>query len=181
MVRYAIFALVFGLAALPSAMRAQQTAPMSDGDYLAKIKGAAPAGVVSGATVIRVGKDGSMRMLQTGANGFTCMMLDPATPMCADRNAMAWAHAMMTHASPPAALGFVYMLAGDDGASNTDPAATAPSPTNHWIKSGPHVMLVGPAVTTMGYPMSADPDPTKPYVMWANTPYAHLMIPISVP
>jgi hypothetical protein len=29
-----------------------------------------------------------------------------------------------------------------------------------------------------GYPTSADPDTTKPYVMWAGTPYAHLMIPM---
>jgi len=33
-------------------------------------------------------------------------------------------------------------------------------------------------VKTMGYPMSANPDTTKPYVMWPDTPYAHLMLPI---
>jgi hypothetical protein len=73
----------------------------------------------------------------------------------------------------------MYMLSGDSGASNTDPYATAQTTTNHWIKTGPHVMIVGPAVMSMGYPATADPDPTKPYVMWANTPYAHLMIPVS--
>ena len=30
----------------------------------------------------------------------------------------------------------------------------------------------------MGYPMTADADPAKPYVMWPDTPYAHLMIPV---
>ena len=29
-----------------------------------------------------------------------------------------------------------------------------------------------------GYPESADSDTTKPYVMWAGTPYKHLMIPV---
>jgi len=29
-----------------------------------------------------------------------------------------------------------------------------------------------------GYPESPTPDTTKPYVMWAGTPYAHLMIPV---
>jgi len=39
-------------------------------------------------------------------------------------------------------------------------------------------MIVGPSAKAMGYPMTADADPTKPYVMWAGTPYAHLMIPV---
>jgi hypothetical protein len=107
------------------------------------------------------------------------MMYNPSTPMCADHNAMLWAQALMGHtAPPPNSVGFVYMLAGDDGASNTDPYARAQTSDNHWIKTGPHVMIVGPSVKTMGYPMTADADPSRPFVMWANTPYAHLMIPV---
>ena len=30
--------------------------------------------------------------------------------------------------------GFIYMLAGDTGASNTDPYATAKTADNHWIR-----------------------------------------------
>jgi hypothetical protein len=71
------------------------------------------------------------------------------------------------------------MLAGDNGASNTDPYATAPTDGNHWVKTGPHVMIVGPSAKTMGYPTTSDADPTNPYVMWSGTPYAHLMIPVS--
>lgn len=73
----------------------------------------------------------------------------------------------------------MYMLGGDGGISNTDPYATAQTSTNHWVKTGPHVMIVGPAVKTIGYPMTADPDPSRPYVMWPDTPYAHLMVPVS--
>jgi hypothetical protein len=40
-------------------------------------------------------------------------------------------------------------------------------------------MIVGPSAKTMGYPTTADADPTNPYVMWSGTPYAHLMIPVS--
>jgi hypothetical protein len=29
-----------------------------------------------------------------------------------------------------------------------------------------------------GYPRDAKADPTKPYVMWAGTPYEHLMLPV---
>jgi hypothetical protein len=40
-------------------------------------------------------------------------------------------------------------------------------------------MIVGAAASTMaGYPRNADPDPTKPHVMWSGSPYEHLMIPV---
>lgn len=179
MLRYTFLGLVVALALSTAPAYAQQMGTLSDSDYIAKIKTGAPAGVVTGATIVQMQPGGTMRTIQTGSNGFTCMMLDPATPMCADQNAMAWAHAYMTHAAPPNSVGFVYMLAGDDGASNTDPYAKGPAPGNHWVKTGPHVMIVGPLASSMGYPATADPDPTKPYVMWQGTPYAHVMIPVS--
>ncbi len=178
--------IVFGVAVaivmivVPTSVQAQQMGAMSDSDYMAKVMTAAPAPVVKGATIEQMQKDGTMRTLQTGANGFTCMVTG-GNSMCLDNNAMQWAHAWMTHTTPPDSVGFVYMLSGDNGASNTDPYATAPGNGNHWVTTGPHVMMVGSSVKTMGYPMTADPDSTKPYVMWANTPYAHLMIPVSPP
>jgi hypothetical protein len=43
-------------------------------------------------------------------------------------------------------------------------------------------MIVGAAAKTMeasgSYQRTADPDPTKPYIMWPGNPYAHLMIPV---
>lgn len=40
-------------------------------------------------------------------------------------------------------------------------------------------MIAGPdAAALAGYPSGPDPDTAKPYVMWAGTPYAHLMIPM---
>jgi hypothetical protein len=45
--------------------------------------------------------------------------------------------------------------------------------------TGPHIVIVGPAVGTMeGYPRGADPDTSIPYVMWSGTPYEHLRVPI---
>jgi hypothetical protein len=172
-------AIAVALVAAPTGIQAQQMGTMSDSDYVAKIMSAAPASVVKGATIVQMQKGGTMRTLQTGANGFTCMIAGANDAMCADSNAMEWARAWMTHSAPPDKVGFVYMLAGDNGASNTDPYATAPAADNHWVKTGPHVMIVGPSAKTMGYPMTPDADPTKPYVMWARTPYAHLMIPVS--
>ncbi len=40
--------------------------------------------------------------------------------------------------------------------------------------------MVFGTVKEMGYPTGPDADPSKPYVMWAGTPYAHLMIPVAV-
>jgi hypothetical protein len=77
-------------------------------------------------------------------------------------------------------FGFIYMLNGDNGASNTDPYATEETADNNWIKTGSHVMIVGAEAKSMmqGYPRDAKPDPTKPYMMWPGTPYEHLMLPV---
>ena len=100
--------------------------------------------------------------------------------MCADESAMEWAKAWKSKGPAPQKLGFIYMLNGDNGASNTDPFATEENRDNNWIKTGSHVMIVGAEAKSMmqGYPRDAKPDPTKPYVMWPGTPYEHLMLPV---
>lgn len=71
------------------------------------------------------------------------------------------------------------MLTGETDASNTDPYATAPSVANHWIETGPHVMIVGGGASFLAlYPRGADPHAGSPYAMWAGTPYEHLMVPV---
>lgn len=166
------------LALTPAAQAQQQPAAGADADYVAKMMTAAPPAVVKGATIVAMDKSGAMRTVQQGTNDFTCTAVPDGTPMCVDKNGWQWMSSMMTHKSPPNTVGFAYMLAGDNGASNTDPAATAATPMNHWIKTGPHVMILGPAAKSLGYPRTPDADPTKPYVMWAGTPYEHVMIPV---
>jgi hypothetical protein len=150
----------------------------SDAAYIAKALTAAPAAVGKDAGVVRIGQDGNMQMLRDSKNGFTCMVM-LGDVMCADANSMAFFDATMKKQTPPQKLGLTYMLRGDQGASNTDPAATGKTADNHWVVTGPHIMLVGAAVKDLGLSDSADADPTKPYLMWANTPYAHAMIPVS--
>ena len=76
--------------------------------------------------------------------------------------------------------GWAAQPTGDNPAGRIDnPHSTGPSPGGAWIDTGPHVMIVGPAVGRMaGYPRGVQPDTTQPYVMWPGTPYEHLMIPI---
>ena len=156
----------------------------SDAQLIASAQRAAPAKVSKDATIVAMDADGKMRTLRQGTNGFTCMADSPATPgpdpMCMDKNAFAWAGAWMAHKDPPQGkVGFMYMLEGGTDASNTDPFATKPSASNHWVKTGPHIMVVGADASFYdSYPKSPDPDTTQPYVMWAGTPYQHLMAPV---
>jgi hypothetical protein len=151
--------------------------PTSEAAYVAKVKTAAPEQIVSKASII-IMQDGKPRSLQTGTNGFTCLIGNDGTPLCADENGMAWLNAIVAKSDPPNKIGFIYMLAGDTGTSNHDPYQRASH--QHWVQTGPHVMIVGPTVREMGgYPRSADvPDPSQPYVMFPGTAYEHLMLPV---
>lgn len=170
-------------AASDTAKKTAAKAP-TDAQLIASAMKAAPASVARGATIVVQEADGKMRTLRKGTNGFTCMPDNPTTPgpdpMCMDANAMEWAHAWMSHQTPPAGkVGFMYMLAGGTDASNTDPYALKPAPDNHWVKTGPHVMIVGADASFYdAYPKNPDPDTSQPYVMWAGTPYQHLMAPV---
>ena len=173
-------ALLVGLGA---AQAAENTLP-DDAQLIASAMRAAPAHVARAATIVVLDANGKMRTLHIGSNGFTCMPDNPATPgpdpMCMDNAALAWVMAWMAHKLPPQCkLGLVYMLEGGMDPSNTDPFAAKPEKGGHWIKTGPHIMLVGAHDTFYAdYPQHEDPDTGVPYVMWADTPYQHLMTPV---
>lgn len=176
-------AAVVLLGAFSAAQAAEKAAP-PDHELIASALRAAPPGVGKDATVVVADAQGHMRTLRAGTNGFTCMPDNPQTPgpdpMCMDKNATEWAMAWMAHKPPPAGkVGLMYMLEGGTDASNTDPYATRPTASNHWIKTGAHVMVVGADASFYdSYPKGADPDTSQPYVMWPGTPYQHLMAPI---
>jgi hypothetical protein len=152
---------------------------VSDQKLMRTLRGAAPQYIVDHATILNMGPDRKMKVIKEGNNGWSCM--DPGgVPMCADKAAMEWAQAWQDKGPAPQKRGFIYMLRGDNGTSNTDPYATKQTPDNNWVKTGSHVMIVGGEAKGMmeGYPRDAKPDPKKPYVMWPGTPYEHLMIPV---
>ncbi len=179
-----ISATMLALLLWPGLSLAQTPKPqLSDEELIKLALSAAPETVAKDATVVATGPDGKMRSLRQGKGQWTCMPghADPANPdpMCGDKNAMEWAHAWMSHEQPPAnKVGFMYMLRGDGGASNTDPYAKKEEPGNNWVKTGSHVMIVGSGAKMLeGYPRDATADPTKPY-MWPGSPYEHLMLPV---
>jgi hypothetical protein len=177
--RVAKFMFVIGIAAfLIAAGALTQQKKSSDAEYTKQALSAAPEAIAKGASVIRVEENGSTRTLREGNNGFTCLVMG-TDKMCNDRNSMEFIGAMMKKAPPPDKVGISYMLAGDEGASNTDPYAMGKTADNHWIVTGPHIMVFGPPSKALGYTEAKDPDPNKPYMMWAGTPYEHAMIPVA--
>ncbi|WP_232520755.1 hypothetical protein [Rhodobacter sp. CZR27] len=161
----------------------QAAAADEKADLIRSAETAAPAAVSSEATIYGMGPDGKMQTLREGTNGYWCMPDDATTPssdpMCGDANAMEWAMAWINRTQPPAdKVGLIFMLAGGSDASNTDPYATAETNDNHWVTTGPHLMIMNATHLMQGYPSGPDPDTKMPFVMWADTPYAHLMVPV---
>ena len=155
------------------------SASADDAALIKSAESAAPPGVAAGAAIYAVGADGKMTTLREGTNGFWCMPDSPASPgpdpMCGDANAMEWAMAWIGKTEPPKGkVGLMYMLAGGSDASNTDPYASAPTDGNDWVRTGPHIMIMNAMDMMAGYPTDAAPDTSRPYVMWAGTPYKHL-------
>ena len=156
---------------------------MTNEETIANAESAAPASIAKNAAVVTLDEKANVTVLKKGTNNFTCVPDDPTTPtndpMCVDENGMAWLHALITKTPPPAGkIGFGYMLQGESSASNSDPFASPPA-NGKWAEAGPHVMIFNAKGAMAGYPKPGDkPDPTQPWVMWQDTPYEHLMIPV---
>lgn len=160
--------------ALAGAVHAEESAA----DKIARAQSAAHPGVSADATVMDV--DGTV--LKKGSNGWVCMPgVRPGDdhPMCNDE---VW-QKLMKAAGAGAEfetdrIGISYMMQGDMLVSNSNPAATDPNNGDVWVQEGPHIMVVGPRAILEG--VSDDPNNGGPYVMWKDTPYAHIMVPIRV-
>jgi hypothetical protein len=150
----------------------------SDAATIAKALSAAPPEIGKGATVMGVGADGQMKQLRAGTNGWMCMVDPAGDSMCLDKEWQAWGEAWMNKKDPPQpkVVGVAYMLKGDNGASNTDPYATKPTPDNQWVVSGPHIMIL-PTDRSQLDAFPTDPHTGGPWVMWKDTKYAHIMVP----
>ena len=141
---------------------------------------AAPADIAKDAAVIAPGPDGKMVTLKEGTNGFTCLPDQPQTPgkdaMCLDPQAMIWAQSWMNHDPSPKNLspGVAYMLTGGSDVSATDPWAT-PGPNHKFVSSPPHWMVMWP-FSAHATGLSTTPSQTGTWIMFAGTPYAHLMV-----
>lgn len=121
-------------------------------------------------------------VLRSGSNNWTCLSDDSRTPgndpICADQQSMLWFKSYMSGTTPNLTQpGIAYMLQGGSEPSNTDPFATEPQAGQDWMDSPPHIMIfpVGSLDTAV---YGTDEHSGGPWIMWANTPYQHLMIPV---
>ncbi|MFW6089014.1 MAG: hypothetical protein ACODAB_04620 [Gemmatimonadota bacterium] len=162
-----------------------QMAPTAAADKIADAMRAAPPVVARHATIMDETADGSPQVLRAGSNGWICTPSSDAeieagrpSPSCVDEQARAWFDARSARQTPRLeAVGFSYKLLGDNGASNVDPYADGPTPDNDWVTTGPHIIIFVPDVADIAH-LPSDPASGGPYVMWQDTPYAHLMVPV---
>src|SRR5262245_51909298 len=157
---------------------------MSKAEKIANATSSGPAAISGKATVLDwPAKEGAApETLRAGTNGWTCFPDMPETkgndPMCVDEPWMKWIEAYLSHKTPQITrVGFGYMTAGGGGwGSNSDPYAMTEAPGNHWGHHPPHLMILVPDTKSLTG-ISTDPANGGPYVMYAGTPYAHVMAP----
>lgn len=147
-------------------------------DRIATARSAAPPFISADATIVVDGK-----VVVEGTNGWTCMpdtIPSDGVPMCNDAVWMAMMDAMGSKSDfTPDRVGISYMLQGDkgSGASNSDPFHPDPKSAPDYVETGPHLMIVVPKELLKG--ITDDPSVGGPYVMWGDTPYAHIMVPVA--
>jgi len=140
---------------------------------------AAPASLSAHATIM----DLEGNVIRQGTNGWVCMPDDPNTdgsdPMCVNQPWVGFGEALKNKTAPSyTQVGIGYMLQGDKAVSNTDPFAKDPKPGEDWVEGlGAHIMVLIPDQASMKN-IPTDSKNGGPWVMWAGTPYAHIMIPI---
>jgi len=140
---------------------------------------AAPASLAQGAAVMNW--DGTV--LRQGTNGWTCLPDVPDNgandPWCVDDAWLDLLDALKNKTQPTyTKVGIAYMLQGDGPVSNTDPYATAKTSDADWVEGlGAHLMILVPDKKMLAG-ISHDPHNGGPWIMWPDTPYAHIMIPI---
>ncbi|MDG1418582.1 MAG: hypothetical protein P8J78_07605 [Maricaulis sp.] len=151
----------------------------SAADKIARALTAAPSDITDNATIMDV--DGTI--LREGDNGWVCLPgvgLIPGDehPMCNDQVWMDWmaAAANGTEFSTDV-VGVSYMLAGDALVNNDNPMATDPNDGGVWVQDGPHLMMLFPNMDMVSN-LPRDPFVGGPYVMWGDTPMAHVMVPV---
>jgi hypothetical protein len=142
---------------------------------------AAPPSIAATVSVM----DWDHTVLRKGSGNYVCHPTPPdirarggREPMCMDEVWEKWADAWINKKPFKAdRVGVAYMLAGDTGASNTDPFATKRTADNQWVAEGPHLMVIVPDAAQLEG-LSTDLNNGGAYVMWKGTPYAHIMIPV---
>jgi len=143
---------------------------------------AAPEGIAADATVMDWATGSTPALLRAGTNGWTCYPTAPHVPFndpkCADEVAELWVRALGSRTTPPVhTVGISYMLAGGATGSVDDPFVRLAAESDEWVEDPPHLMLYFPPGMLDTSELPTDPAQGGPWLMWAETPYVHIMVP----
>lgn len=145
-------------------------------------RSAAPPMVSAGATIVEI-RDSTYAIdtLEAGAEGnpWTCFADDRLTahpdPICSDDQGMRWYAAWMQRQAPRlTGMGVVYALQGSGAASDTDPFKMQPD--SGWLMDGPSIYIVMPSQAAYAT-LPTTRRTTGPWVRYAGTPYAFIVVP----
>ncbi|HXV74265.1 MAG TPA: hypothetical protein VD713_05990 [Sphingomonadales bacterium] len=147
---------------------------------VAEALSAAPDFIAKDATV----HDWSHQTLKKGSNGWVCLPTSEADkargeacPMCLDSTWHGFVVALQNGRAPKVEkTALAYMLAGDCLVSNLSPAHAA-THENHAVREGAHLMILFPDPAAYET-FPSDPASPGAYVMWKESPYVHLMVPL---
>jgi hypothetical protein len=163
----------------PAAAPAAESVANSQEDVIRNAERAGPESIAAESTVM----DWEMNVIRAGSNGWTCLPDRPDTaeddPWCVDEPWLNFLNAYMTQTEPSYGnIGFAYMLVGDTAVSNSDPYATEPTGPEDWVTDlHGHLMMLVPDLAMLEG-ISTDHRNGGPWIMWPDTPYAHIMIPV---
>ncbi len=158
----------------------------SDAALVASALSAAPDHIAATARVVVPAAGGELRTLRPGTGEYTCMPDNPDKPgnmpMCFDRAGLLWMQALRMRQEPPAdaPLSIAYALQGTAFPSFSDPDRKEPAGDRAWVETGPILMIMNVRGMLDGYPVG-NPDPDAPFVMYEETPWEHVMIPVRAP
>ena len=178
-IRSALGGVLLASVVLPSSGCAQ--GGTSSAQFIKLAESGAPADIAGKAAIARIDPTKkTVTQLRAGSNGFTCSVIPDGTdaPFCGDKHAWAWFAAAFTgQPKPPnAEPGVSYMMQG--GVHYETPSGDivmAKAANTKDVKEPPHWMLMWPIdPATSGLPTK--PNASGVYIMFAGTPYAHLMV-----
>jgi hypothetical protein len=153
---------------------------MSEKDQTALALSAAPARISKDASVMIYGADGKLTEVKKGTNGFTCiptiMNLPVPDPICMDAARNQWMTDIMNNAPKPSNTvpGIAYMARGGSHLEKNGKVVMSGDGAKV-VKEPPHWMVMWPFDASASK-LPTSPNPSGVYVMFEDSPYAHIMV-----
>ena len=164
------FALGVVLGGAPTSASDAAAQEMDKDARIAKALSAGPEALVAHATVQEWGG----AVLRRGTNDYTCFpdMGADGKQMCLDEPWVRFLEALIEGAPPPAVttVAIGYWLQGEYPLSHDGPGAEG----GVMFDGSPHIALLVPEEMRAALPTT--PSSGAPWVMWPDSPYAHVMV-----